>query len=186
MENGHWPAVQQVFSQLPDSSGNYLEIGVGNGYGISYLAGHQFKEGQCVGLDISPEMAALTRTRTAHLPNVHIESGDFLQWESPDHMAYDIIFSMEVFYYFPSIQAGLNKAVSHLKPGGQLWLMVNYYEEHIESHTWPEELNTTMQLWNRDQYKKGFIQAGLSNVKQSCIKIKSGDTGTLLTTGIKR
>lgn len=185
MENGHWPAVQKIFQALPDSTGHYLEIGVGNGYGITHLAQHQFKNGQCFGLDISEEMAALTAGRTAALGNVSIESGDFLTWQPPQNLRFDTIFSMEVFYYFPSIQKGINKAVSHLEQGGRLLLAVNFYQENTASHTWPQELDTPMQLWSADAYKSGFETAGLEGVQQQYITVKPNEVGTLLTIGTK-
>ncbi|MCK5148907.1 class I SAM-dependent methyltransferase [bacterium] len=185
MENGHWPAVRQIFPHIAESNGNYLEVGIGNGYGISHIAQNQYKHGQCYGLDISSEMAALTAKRTADQSNVHIHAGDFLKWQPAQGQLFDTIFSMEVFYYFASIQSGIEKAFSLLKYGGKLLLCVNFYEENAESHSWPGELDTPMELWNRQQYFEGFKQAGLKNITQKIIKKNPDDAGTLLTLGVK-
>lgn len=183
MERGHWPTVRLAFEQIPDSTGRYLEIGVGNGYGIAHMAKNQFREGFCHGLDISPEMAALTQARTAHMANVRIESGNFLEWETSER--FDLIFSMEVFYYFPSIQAGIDKAASLLQKGGSLWLAVNHYQENPESHGWPQDLGTPMQLWSAAEYVGGFERAGLTAIRQERLRATPGEPGTLLTAGVR-
>ena len=56
MEKGHWNSVRKAFEMIPDSDGSYLEIGVGNGYSIHYMAEHQYKQGTCYGLNISENM----------------------------------------------------------------------------------------------------------------------------------
>jgi len=166
MEQGHWPLVQQAFALIPKMSGNYLEIGVGNGYGISYMANNQFSEGDCLGMDLASSMVALSKKKTEHLKNVSIEQANFLEWKAPSDQMFSLIFSMEVFYYFPKIQVGIDKAYSLLKPGGQLWVMVDYFEEHKASHEWPALLQTPMQLWSKQEYQDAFVNAGFSGVEQ--------------------
>lgn len=189
MEEHHWPRVRQALEFIPEMTGNYLEIGVGNGYGIHYIATHQFAHGQCYGLDLSPNMIERARQKIEGLRNVHLESADFLTWQPKSGLRFSLIFSMEVFYYFHDIQAGIDKALSLLKPGGMLMVLVNYYKEHQASHSWPEELDTPMQLWSASDYLSGFEKAGLQNVQQRRFTdppeaAKPGDPGTLATWGI--
>lgn len=189
MEEHHWPRVKQAFEVIPEMHGNYLEIGVGNGYGLQHMATHQFAAGQCYGMDLSPNMAERAKQKTAGLPNVHLICADFLNWQPGSDMRFSLIFSMEVFYYFHDIQAGIEKAYSLLEPGGLLMVLVNFYKEHKASHSWPDDLDTPMQLWSQADYRAGFEKAGFQNIKQahfpdlSQSDKDSEDPGTLATWG---
>ncbi|MEJ2655802.1 MAG: class I SAM-dependent methyltransferase [Desulfobacterales bacterium] len=186
MAKRHWPRVKQAFSQLPPSTGNYLEIGVGNGYAIGYIATHQFSKGNCHGIDVSGEMARRCRKNLAHLDHVTIEQADFLLWMPSEPRFFDIVFSMEVFYYFHDIQAGLDKAFSITASGGQLWVLVNFYLENTISHEWPRRVGTPMQLWSQADYRKGFVKSGFVDVKQQLLTDKNTEDGaTLCTIGRK-
>ena len=189
MEEEHWSLVQQAFALIPKMSGNYLEIGVGNGYGIRHMATSQFSEGHCWGLDLASSMVTLSKKKTENLQNVTIEHGDFLEWDFSSNESFSLIFSMEVFYYFPKIQHGIDKAYSLLKPGGQLWVLVNYFKENEISHEWPSLLQTPMQLWSKQDYRDSFVNAGFSAVRQRQFvdpqKTKSTDGSTLCTFGTK-
>ena len=169
MASHHWPLVRQAFDLIPDMPGNYLEIGVGNGYGIRHMATHQFSGARCFGVDLAASMVALSRRNTGHLSNVFIEQGNFLEWSAPAGESFALIFSMEVFYYLPDIQTGIDHARSLLEPGGQLWVLVNYYTENTVSHDWPQRLRTPMRMWSMQDYRDGFHRAGFSGVKQAQI-----------------
>ena len=186
MAKRHWPRVKQAFSQLPPSTGNYLEIGVGSGYAIKYIATHQFLKGNCHGIDVSGEMVRRSRANLAHLDHVTVEQADFLLWEPSKPEFFDIVFSMEVFYYFHDIQKGLDKAFSILTLGGQLWVLVNFYVENAISHDWPQRVGTPMQLWSKADYRQGFEKSGFVHVKQQLLTDESAEDGvTLCTFGTK-
>lgn len=186
MAKRHWSSVKQAFSQLSPSTGKYLEIGVGNGYAIGYIATHQFSEGYCFGLDVSGEMVRRCTETLSHLDNVAFEQADFLLWEPPKYECFDIVFSMEVFYYFHNIQAGIDKAFLILALGGQLWVLVNFYLENTLSHHWPMQVGTPMQLWSQADYKQGFRKSSFVNVKQKLISGGNSEDGvTLCTIGRK-
>ena len=190
MEKEHWPRVRQIFDMMEPSTGNYLEVGVGNGYGLGYMATHQFMNGHCYGIDLSTSMVRRARARTKTLPNVVVETGDFLAWEFGSRR-FDTIFSMEVFYYFHDIHAGLLKAWSILNPGGTLWVAVNFYEENERSADWPERLRTPMQRWSARDYVAGFESAGFTAIEQRWIDAPlpedsiHAEAPTLLTRGRK-
>lgn len=190
MENEHWGTVRQAFEWIPEGKKHYLEIGVGNGYGIRYMASHQFAGGRCHGIDISPAMVLKARERTRGMKNVRLESADFLQWAPPGQIRFDVIFSMEVFYYFTDIQKGLDRAFRFLAPGGLLMVLVEYFLENPVSHSWPAETGAPMRLWSEEQYREGFDRAGFQNIRQGRL-LKPGprkpdhDAGTLITWGKK-
>lgn len=185
MEKGHWKSVQQAFNKIPESNGNYLELGFGNGYGLKYMATHQYKAGQCYGLDVSPKMLEKARDKVAGLSNVHLAAGDFLTWKPPVSIRFSCIFSMEVFYYFEDIPKGIEKARELLGSKGRLMVLVNRYLENEESHSWDQDLNTPMALWSTRQYYDAFENAGFNEVKQMYLNQKDGHPGTLCTIGVK-
>jgi SAM-dependent methyltransferase len=192
MARDHWPRVGYAFSLIPEIEGDFLEIGVGNGYGILEMAVHQFKRGLCFGIDISPEMVVAAKERVSGLDNVTIEEGDFLTWSPPAKTHFSLIFSMEVFYYFQNIQTGIERSYSFLEPGGQMWVLVNYYKENESSHSWPDMLDTPMSLWSKLQYLEGFEKAGFRDVQQhlitgaETINAPGNDFPTLWTRGTKK
>lgn len=185
MEKGHWKRVKQAFELIPASQGNYLEIGIGNGYGILHMAKNQYKNGCCYGLDISPNMIEKAKEKTKDLDNVILQADDFLAWQSPKGKLFSAIFSMETFYYFSDIGAGIEKAASLLTPGGMLMILVDFYYENRESHSWSDDLDISMTLWKVEDYKNAFQDIHLKNIQQKQIKDDSHKTGTLCTWGYK-
>lgn len=185
MEKGHWRSVSEAFSLIPASDGNYLEIGIGNGYGIRHMAGAQYRGGSCYGLDISENMVRAAAARTEGLQNVHLEAADFLQWQPPEHIRFSCIFSMEVFYYFTDVSAGIRKAAGLLAPEGKLMVLVNYHRQNPECHSWPAELGTPMVLWGADDYRAAFAAAGLTGIEHCYLPDGGDQRGTLCTTGLR-
>ena len=185
MEDSHRQSVRLAFRNIPRSSGNYLEIGIGNGYGIRHMASNQYNRGICYGLDISANMVKKAQNRMKDLTNVRLAQADFLTWEPPENIRFSSIFSMEVFYYFTDIQAGIDRAVSFLEPEGRLFVLVNYYRENESTHSWSDDLNTPMTLWSEKDYEEAFIRAGLMEIQQMRINKGPDDQGTLCTIGTK-
>ncbi len=190
MEEHHWPRVRQAFERIaPHEAGRYLEIGVGNGYGLRQMATRQFADGRCWGLDLSPHMVDRALRKTVDLDNVEVVAADFLSWDPGPDLRFDLIFSMEVFYYFRDVQAGIDRAAALLAPGGTLMVLVNHYAEHEASHAWPAQLDTPMTLWSAAQYRAAFERAGLAGVEQRFYREDpagappSDDPGTLATSG---
>lgn len=185
MEDEHWPNVHRAFELIPESNGLYLEVGVGNGYGLFYMATNQYKRGRCLGIDVSRNMVDLSEKRVTGLDNVTVRQADFMELHALEERP-DVIFSMEVFYYLPDIGAGMAHAFDILEPGGTLMILVNHFLERPESHDWPNQLGTRMQLWSAEQYREGMKAAGFADVQQRILGGKeAANDGTLATWGIK-
>ena len=183
MEKSHWRNVRKAFEEIPESDGAYLEIGIGNGYGIHHMAMHQYASGTCFGIDMSTNMIRKARERLRGVHNIHLAAGDFMAWEPPLGVFFTCIFSMEVFYYFADIEAGIRRAASLLAPGGLLMVLVNYYRENRESHSWPRDLKTPMTLWSESDYLNAFKRAGLVRLVQQRFRENEDGEGTLCTQG---
>jgi SAM-dependent methyltransferase len=154
------------------------------------MATRQFRNGRCLGMDLSASMVERARVRTRELANVEVVVGDFLSWDFGDRR-FGTIFSMEVFYYFPDVNEGIAKAWSLLVPGGRLLVAVNFYQENARSADWPDRLGTPMQRWSAGEYVEGFRRAGFTSVESCRIATPlpqgsvHGDAPTLLTLGVR-
>ncbi|MBJ9978115.1 class I SAM-dependent methyltransferase [Pseudomonas sp. S75] len=166
MAREHWARVEPVLSTIAVSDGRYLEIGPGNGYALEYMARSKFSSGHVCAVELSREMASISARRVQDLDNVVIDIGSFQAWQAPDGMKFELIFSMEVFYYFQDISAAIQKAADLLTPAGELIVMVDYYEESEASRDWSQELGVTLTRWPQGRYLEAFKAAGLHQVTQ--------------------
>ena len=154
------------------------------------MATNQYRNGTCLGIDVSENMVDLTLERVVGLENTSVMKLDFLDFW-PEVERPDFIFSMEVFYYLPEIQMGIDHAFEVLEPGGTLMVLVNHYKEHLESREWPDQLDTHMQLWSGPEYHEGMRSAGFTDVMQSLFHVPGDpqkrlkNPGTLGTWGKK-
>lgn len=165
MERAHAPSARRVFDTLPlPPDGRYLDVGCGNGYTVRWAA-VRMPDGRAVGLDVSSQMIARARSLSADYPNVEFIESPF----PPPGLrgrSFDAIFSMEVFYYFPDIEAALGAVLKLLKPGGTFACVVDYYGENEASHGWPEDVGVAMTLLSRSQWRGAFERAGFVRVRQ--------------------
>ncbi len=187
MEKGHGPVLRQAFEGIATQAGNLLEIGIGNGYGLELATACCRPDRRVMGIDISANMVELARHRWKERNQVQVFHADFATWEPPDGLTFSLIFSMEVFYYFPDMHAAMKKAFRLLEPGGQLWILVDFYRENPQTHDWPRELGVPMQLWSAAEYAEHMWKAGLDAVTQAFFR-RPGDGGhgpTLCTRGTR-
>ncbi|WP_449433860.1 class I SAM-dependent methyltransferase [Pseudomonas putida] len=171
MAREHWARVKPVLGAIAPRCGRYLEIGPGNGYALDYMASTVFADGQCHAVELSQEMARICNQRMQGRGNVVIEIDSFLSWNPPAGTGFDLIFSMEVFYYFEDIAAAIAKAAGLLAAGGELIVMVDYFQESPASQGWSQELGLKLTRWSQAQYLEAFCAAGLQAVTQ---ELKSG------------
>jgi SAM-dependent methyltransferase len=202
MERSHGPAARRAFDMLGladhDGPFRYLDVGCGNGYTVRWAAalleGHE--GGLAVGLDGSERMVQRARGRAenTHQRFVHALFPDHGQPELLAPASFDAAFSMEVFYYLPSLEAGLAEVARLLKPGGRFACVVDHYAENPASHGWPAMLGVEMDLRTEAQWRAAFAEAGLELVHQGRLRAEPGSTeeswkveqGSLLTLGRRR
>jgi SAM-dependent methyltransferase len=165
MERGHGPAARQAFERLGlGDSGAYLDIGCGNGYSLAWA----LEKGlEAWGIDVAREMIDLASGKygaaaqliTGTFPHPDLPSGHF-----------DGIFSMEVFYYLPSLDEGLRAAHGLLQSGGRFACIVDFYRENPDSHSWPEDTGVDMTLWSEAEWRDGFARAGFVDIEQDRLR----------------
>lgn len=182
MERGHGPYARRGFEflDLSGASMRYLDVGCGNGYTVRWAAAVLGeRDGLAVGLDGSAEMVARaaslsegTRASFVHAPFPNHGRAEVLKPGS-----FDGIFSMEVFYYLPDVEAGLAEVARLLRPGGRFVCVVDFYEENQASHGWPHDLGVPMTLWSKTKWQSAFKAAGLTVVHQEQLRAAPGTDG---------
>ncbi|HKY31133.1 MAG TPA: class I SAM-dependent methyltransferase [Candidatus Polarisedimenticolia bacterium] len=174
MERGHAPAARAAFERLGlTATSRYLDIGCGNGYTVRWAAAAA-PRGLAVGVDLSEAMIERASALSEGIPNVRFAAGDFLT-VTPPGAPFDAVFSMEVLYYLPGLQAGLERVRGLLVPGGLFACVVDYYTENPASHSWPDDLGVPMTLLSAEGWAAAFRRAGLDLVSQERLRHPAGE-----------
>ena len=167
MEDRHWHTAKHALARMPVEPGDrVLDLGTGSGYALRALR-ETHDTGRSVGLDGSPEMVHNARGYTDD-PTIAFLQGDFhhlpLGTDSIDH-----VWSMEAFYYAQDPIAVLKELRRVLRPGGTVYCAVNYFAESEQTHDWQDNIDIEMLLWDREQYREAFREAGLIVAEQDTI-----------------
>lgn len=191
MAASHWPVARVALERLAlGPEAHFLDIGCGNGYAVRWAA-DTAPRGRAVGIDVAPEMIALAKRLSTGQPNAEFRVARFpgAADGAPLGETFDAIFSMEVFYYLPDLDAALRDALGLLRPGGRFACAVDYYGENPASHGWPEDVGVQMTLLDSAGWRAAFERAGFVDVRQERIRQPAADDdwkrteGTLLTLG---
>jgi SAM-dependent methyltransferase len=192
MAESHAPVARRAVDALGlERTSWFLDIGCGNGYAVRWAA-DAAPEGHAIGLDVAPEMIALARQLSTEHPNAEFRVARFPEHGLP-HDRFDAIFSMEVFYYLPDLDAALAATLQLLRPGGRFACAVDYYGENTASHSWPADLGVEMTLLDALGWRGAFARAGFGSVRQERIRVGQTDPrdawketeGSLLTIGVR-
>jgi SAM-dependent methyltransferase len=160
MERGHGAAARRAFEllELP-REGWYLDVGCGNGYTVRWAA-EAAPDGWAVGIDLSPAMVERARAASTAFPNVEFQVATFPDTSLP-HGCFDAVLSMEVVYYLPDLDDALREIARLLVPGGRFACVVDYYEENVASHRWPDDVGVEMTLLDAAGWRRAIERAGL-------------------------
>lgn len=190
MEASHAPFVRPAFDRLALARDAwYLDIGCGNGYTVRWAA-HAAPYGKAVGIDLSPEMIVLARSLSRDAPNAEFHEAAFPEHELPRDR-FDVILSMEVFYYLPDLAAGLAETWRLLRPGGRFACMVDFYGENEISHSWPSDVGVEMTLLDEAGWRAALEGAAFGDIEQHRVRLPPEEAsepwkateGSLLTLG---
>ena len=154
MAEAHSPAVNQILEQALSgnkSHFNFIDAGCGNGWVVRKVREMPLCLSSC-GIDGAKGMIENARRID---PGGDYHLADLLSW-SPTVKA-ELIFSMEVFYYFKSPEELTRHIVDNwLAPSGRLIIGIDHYTGNPDSHSWPEDLNVHMTLKDADEWVQLF------------------------------
>jgi ubiquinone/menaquinone biosynthesis C-methylase UbiE len=164
MARGHWPMVAQILSRMelgPRMA--CLDVGCGNGYAVRAMAERVMPAGRAVGVDVSAGMIEVAQAHPHNPP--HVDYRLTAPSELPfDAETFDRVLSVEAVYYMPDPLAALKEWYRVLKPGGSIWVMVDFYQENPYSATWDSLIDIPMHYLSEKQYRELLEKAGFTAV----------------------
>jgi SAM-dependent methyltransferase len=164
MEKGHRPVGTQAIERMRvPASARVLDVGCGSGWASRLLAGSAIK-GRVTGIDISDEMIRIARESSMSFPHVDFETASAERLPFSDN-EFTHAFSMESLYYYRDIPRALAEIHRVLKPGGVFVAVVDLYWENEATHQWIDTLNVPVELLSTDDYRRLFIDAGFTNIR---------------------
>ncbi len=179
MERDHLPITLPVIAKMQVAAGdNVLDVGCGSGWLVRRLA-RLAHDGRVVGMDISDEMIRLARRLSQDFDNALFAAGEVaeLPWEGN---FFHHAISVESSYYWPEPAAGLKELFRVLGPGGQAWIVINYYRDNVHCHQWGKLLAVKTHLLSAQEWTSLFAEAGFKNVEQERVIDQSPSPETYL------
>ena len=181
MSEAHNPAVNEILNRIlrkRTSDFNFIDAGCGNGWVVRKVNSNPLCKSAC-GVDGAKAMIENARKVD---PTGEYHLADLLSW-NPKNRA-DIIFSMEVFYYFKNPGLLTKHIVDNwMIDGGTLIIGLDHYIGNPDSYSWSEDLNVYMTLKNDQAWIQIFENAGLSNCKSFKANTSDKFAGTLVISG---
>jgi len=185
MERNHTPSVKYMLNLIPDqiikTKFSFLDIGCGNGWVVKRISNTSLCN-LAVGIDGAEKMISKAKLNDTHSKYYQLNIDDLSSYN--EH--FDIVFSMEVFYYLKNPQNTLNHILHHLLNKNGCFIMgIDHYQENTPSLKWPIELEVDMWTYSILEWQKMFQNAGFSNIKVSQVGQKNDWLGTLVIYGEK-
>tara|TARA_B100001063_G_scaffold10122_2_gene7933 strand:+ start:5703 stop:6311 length:609 start_codon:yes stop_codon:yes gene_type:complete len=182
MEKNHFKPVMKMINLYQNKSDfTSIDAGCGNGWLVRYLSKIQGCQ-KSIGIDGSFEM--IKKAKSIDKKNNYFCS-DLLNWIPKKKV--DVVFSMEVFYYFKNPQKLINHICDNwIKSNGKLIMGIDHYFENIECHNWKNKVKVdTMELIKIKDWLFFFNNSGLKDVKKHQFYAKKRWKGTLVVEGTK-
>jgi SAM-dependent methyltransferase/acyl carrier protein len=132
-----WNQEIALYQQLGLADGmKVLDCGCGPGYLLTKLHA-LYASMQCIGIEISPELVAVARARTASGKpgRCQIFQQSIAELEFPDG-SFDFVIARLVLEHLPNPMPALKEVLRVLKPGGKAIFVDNDFDLH--ERTWPD------------------------------------------------
>ena len=162
MEKNHSNAVNVMLDELVGSQTvpfSIIDAGCGNGWVVRKIINHPLCE-KAIGVDGSKEM--IDKARSLDSDGTYFYS-DLMDWSPKEKV--NFVHSMEVLYYLREPE----KLIMHILENwllekGTIIMGMDHYLENFNSHSWPKDLNTFMNLMSIKQWIKLFKECGVSQI----------------------
>tara|TARA_B100000900_G_scaffold332865_1_gene293806 strand:+ start:367 stop:978 length:612 start_codon:yes stop_codon:yes gene_type:complete len=179
MEKNHLPSVSKMLDLIPNhilsKNFSFIDIGCGNGWVVRKVRSKE-KCIQSVGIDGAEKMIkkAISLDKNSEYYNLDIEKMNYKK-------TFDVVFSMEVFYYFKNPLKVLKYINNYIiKSGGCMLIGIDHYFENSPSLTWSDDLNLNLQTYKIEEWETLFKDSGFKNVKSFQFGKKDSWEGTLV------
>ena len=179
MEKNHTFSVNKMLELIPShilsKNFSFIDIGCGNGWVVQNIRNKK----NCiksVGIDGAEKMIqkAMEKDPNSEYFQFDIEKMDYKG-------EFNIVFSMEVFYYFSDPLKVLNYIYKNiLKSGGCMIMGVDHYLENTSSLSWGKDLDLELKTLSIDEWEATFKQVGFKNIKLNQFGAKENWSGTLV------
>ena len=181
MEKGHTPSVNYMIEIIKNKpiinqrDFKFLDLGCGNGWVVRKLAKHKLCN-LAVGVDGARNMInnAISYSKNEIYINANIEN-----WEYPKK--FDIIFSMETFYYIKNVSRMLKNIYNNLlNENGSIIIGIDHYYENKPSLSWDKDYDLNLLTLTVNQWKKMFEKNQFKNIEIDFFGKKDNWNGTLI------
>ena len=179
MESHHLDITQKTLRLMELKAGQrVLDLGCGSGWATRMLAqsvaadgasstevvSDQVVSSQVVGLDVSDEMVRLARETSGGFSNVQYICGSAMQIPWQDCF-FDLVLSVESFYYYPDQNRALQELHRVMAPGGRLFILINLYTDNEYSLQWVDKLKVPVHVRSAAEYVEMLKRHGFSNAE---------------------
>ena len=185
MAVGHYPSVMMMLDLIKKHTSimnkpfSFIDLGCGNGWVIREI----LKDNKCTkgfGIDGSENMIKKAKK---------YDIGIFEQYDIENYKfteKFDIVFSMETFYYFNNPQMVINNIYNNaLKDKGILIIGIDHYIENETTLSWGDDYNLKLNTLSMLEWKEKFNLAGFSKIISNTVNKKEKWNGTFILLGFK-
>ena len=185
MEKGHTKSVDKMISiikkksEIINNKFSFLDLGCGNGWVVRKI----LKNNNCinaVGIDGSPNMIKIANEyQNGNFHQERIENIKF-------NKKYDIIFSMETFYYLDDIQDVLTNIYKNgIRKNGMIIIGIDHYLENEPTLSWDTDYNLSTKTYGIKKWLSLFKLSGFKNTKHMIFGKNKDWHGTLIIFAVK-
>jgi len=163
MEDHHLPIVLPALELIKlEPTDLVLDVGCGTGW-LPRLIALRVPHGSVLGLDVSDEMIARARARSASINNVTYQVG-VAEHIPVEAGSFTKVISVESAYYWPDPASGIREIFRVLQVGGSSWILINYYRDNPHCHQWGSQFTIPAHLLAADEWAGLFRDAGFADV----------------------
>ena len=183
MEKNHSNAVNVMLDEIIGSQTDpfsIIDAGCGNGWVVRKIINHPLCV-KAMGVDGSKEM--IDKARSLDSDGTYFCS-DLMDWSPKEKV--NFVHSMEVLYYLKEPEKFIIHILENwLLEKGTIIIGMDHYLENLNSHSWPTDLNTYMNLKSIKDWIKLFKDCGVSQIVSFQTNESQNFTGTLVLKGGK-